>query len=67
MSTKQRVGRPTLPPAHHRCLVRVFLNEQEKATLNQAAKRAGKTLSAWVRERARRAAMQELKDVWTAP
>ena len=64
---KQGPGRPRMNPAQHRTIVRVFLTPAEKATFTEAAKLSGKTLSAWMRGLARRAAPQAFGDTWSAP
>lgn len=64
MNEKSKRGRPLKPPGtHKREYLDVRLDASEKEAFRDAADVAGLPLSAWVRERLRRAAMQELDAV----
>jgi predicted HicB family RNase H-like nuclease len=54
---EKRMGRPPLDPADAKSQVyQLRMTAAEREAWEAAAKRAGKTLSAWIRERLNRAA-----------
>lgn len=60
----KRPGRPKKAPASKKGELLAFrLREAERETFQQAADIGGIALSAWVRERLRRAAVKELQEV----
>ena len=54
---EKRIGRPPLDPSEARGRVfQMRLTDDERESYEAAAKRAGQTLSAWIRDRLNRAA-----------
>ena len=64
MSTKNRGGRPPKSPEDKKGEFLAFrFKTSEKAAFLEAAEIAGISLSGWIRERLRKAAIKELADV----
>lgn len=59
---KPRIGRPPLDPSEARSrLFQMRLTDAERESYEAAAKGAGQTLSAWIRDRLNRAAKRHGK------
>jgi hypothetical protein len=59
---KKRIPAPKAPPVKMGAVTQIRLQPTEKEGFEEAARLAGLTLSAWMRERLRSVARRELED-----